>query len=79
MKKDLGEISDIRMFEELIMVARKHSVDSFSYGKVTVNLGTEMPDTVPEMPDTPTGMIDDELFNDSKSEYSLLNSPQMRS
>ena len=78
MKKDLGETFDTKGFEALIKVARKHSVDSFSYGDVTVNLGTEMPDIMPEMPDTPTGMIDDETFNDAKSEYSLLSNPTMR-
>lgn len=77
MKKVLGETFDTNGFEALIKVARKHSVDSFSYGDVTVNLGTEMPDIIPEMPDTPSGMIDDDTFNGAKDDY-LLTNPTMR-
>ena len=68
----------LEMFEALIKVARNHSVDSFSYGDVTVNLGSEYKDT-PDPTGNPGGTMHDEMFDPgSNGTDNLITNPLMR-
>ena len=53
---------DLKRFESLIKIAKKHNVDSFSCDGLTVNIGVEIPDfpadpiaPLDEIPDEPSG------------------------
>jgi len=67
-------MKDLKRFEEAIIIAKRHNVDSFSFDGMTVNIGVEVPDfpsySEPSQPD-------DDLPEPKTSDY-LLNSPMMR-
>jgi hypothetical protein len=69
---------DLAMFEQLIMVARKYRVDSFSYGQVTVNLGNDFLD-MPDPNSNPGGAMHDEVGvpGSEPGDY-LITNPTMR-
>ncbi len=81
MKAEIGETTlkmDLGMFEELIKVARKYKVDSFSYGQVTVNLGNDFLD-MPDPTENPGGAMDEEIrMPGSETGDYLLTNPTMR-
>ena len=60
-------------FECFIKIAKKHNVESFSCGELTVNIGQEIPDLREDIETGP--VIDDDIPN--STDY-LLTNPMMR-
>ena len=81
MAKAPGEKSskmDLVTFENLIRIARRYNVDSFSYGDVSVNLGADLSDIHPDPVNNPGGSMNDELYSTDPEGDILLTSPTMR-
>lgn len=65
---------DLKLFENLILIAKKHNVDSFSYEGMAVNLGKEIAEFPTYDPEEP----DDMPPVPKESDDILLNNPMMR-
>jgi len=68
-----SSMMDLGTYESLLMLARKYGIDSFTYGPITVNLGSDMSE-LPDPVNNPGGSMYDEL-DSGPDDFPLITNP----